>query len=70
MAMVSAPHFFWRAIMNNTKESKQINYKLKELRNIALQLSYDCYNGKHSQKAISDFLIKVSLLRDKVSSKC
>jgi hypothetical protein len=53
-----------------TNENKQINDKLKELHNIALQLSYDCYNGKHSQKAISDFLTKISLLKDEVSSKC
>jgi hypothetical protein len=70
--MVSAPHFFWRAIMNNTeaKENKQINNELEELHNIALQLSYDCYNGKHSQQAISDFLTKISLLKNEVSSKC
>lgn len=37
---------------------------------IALELIDDCYKGRPSKESKSDFLTKVSLLRDKVSSRC
>jgi hypothetical protein len=70
MVMVFVPHFFWRAIMQERRCGDKDYKERMALRTISLQLIEDCYKGKPSNKSISDFLTRVSLLRDKACSKC
>lgn len=71
MAMVIEPCFYWKAIMDRSiKQEQSSNKDLIILRSIALNLIEDCYQSKPINESINNFLTRVSLLRDKVSSKC
>lgn len=56
--------------MNKRRHVNNNHIERMTLGSIALKLIDDCYKGRPSKESKSDFLTKVSLLRDKVSSRC
>lgn len=69
MDVVIAASFLWGTSMN-TEECERDKNVLLTLGNIALRLMDDCYQNKPSNKAVNEFLTRISLLRDKARSRC